>query len=836
MLILVGRTGNGSNIILAVGICDGESESNCDWFLRHCILAGVEIEEKPIFCDRGRGLNAALNNLNDAVVRYCTRHIIGNIKHKFRQNIFQAVEAKICGLQSSKTENEFNDKMKKIRLDMESRGKKEEVIRPITQYVMDTEPEKWALYASIGVKKLCGWRTTDFVESENGASIPMRYMYPYDFFRSVLEKFMEQVCWVYLVDSTVHVVVFDHAGHLISQWTLSVIDRRNRHLQSSDKDTILKLVIVRSEGKVGEYQAGQFVYLNVPAISRLQWHPFTIASSPAADPQRLILQSSHEIHFVFSFREIELLHQLSRLLQQLREADLHQQFHTHLYWTSESDSVVNETLANSSLSFQPLNSGKASNSKGGLSYKSAFRPFRSTLQFSRGVRCTTHVVTFLVAAICIGGLENQSEYIELEHASLWPLQHFAEGAVMYLCILIPTFVICIWRTTQKRDINDSISPSEPNTISLGADIITYSDLLHQFNVQRGRPPIDLIIGQVMDKLPQADSTISTTISVVISGPKGLEDAVQKAIVDRGSENFRVFSETFELEETFQNDSSVLEVLNRKYRRKRDLDQRIWRNYSATFPGDWNYIASMVSKAKVRNFLFDSSFVFYRYDHNDNALCWVYLVDSTVHVVVFDHAGHLISQWTLSVIDRRNRHLQSSDKDTILKLVIVRSEGKVGEYQAGQFVYLNVPAISRLQWHPFTIASSPAADPQRLILLLKPLGTWTQRLLVYLKECEAQKVTPIMHLDGFYGTSLQPIFDHPKLCMVTGGIGVTPAIPILEDILMKDLLSRFASAIPHSSLLDIRIGFRGRRNVGLFLTIFSTLGFSQSTKSEGEAVV
>ena len=47
---------------------------------------------------------------------------------------------------------------------MESRGQKEEVIRPNTQYVMDTEPEKWALYASIGVKQLYGWRATNFVE------------------------------------------------------------------------------------------------------------------------------------------------------------------------------------------------------------------------------------------------------------------------------------------------------------------------------------------------------------------------------------------------------------------------------------------------------------------------------------------------------------------------------------------------------------------------------------------------------------------------------------------------------------------------------------------------
>ena len=53
---------------------------------------------------------------------------------------------------------------------MELRGQKEDVIRPITQYVMDKKPEKWSFYASIGVKKLYGWKTTNFDESENGAA------------------------------------------------------------------------------------------------------------------------------------------------------------------------------------------------------------------------------------------------------------------------------------------------------------------------------------------------------------------------------------------------------------------------------------------------------------------------------------------------------------------------------------------------------------------------------------------------------------------------------------------------------------------------------------------
>ncbi|DAZ98446.1 TPA: hypothetical protein N0F65_001147 [Lagenidium giganteum] len=32
MLVAVGRSGSGKNVVLAIGLCDGESERNCGWF------------------------------------------------------------------------------------------------------------------------------------------------------------------------------------------------------------------------------------------------------------------------------------------------------------------------------------------------------------------------------------------------------------------------------------------------------------------------------------------------------------------------------------------------------------------------------------------------------------------------------------------------------------------------------------------------------------------------------------------------------------------------------------------------------------------------------------
>nr|CCA25833.1 AlNc14C324G10621 [Albugo laibachii Nc14] len=119
---------------------------------------------------------------------------------------------------------------------------------------------------------------------------------------------------------------------------------------------------------------------------------------------------------------------------------------------------------------------------------------------------------------------------------------------MYLCILVPFFATYLWNWTNNTHIdeNTSLMESKAMLASLSADIITYRDLLHHFNVQHGRPPIDSIFDQLMAKLPDNVSATRPTISVLLSGPKSLEDTVQKAIVDRGSEQFRVFSEEFNL--------------------------------------------------------------------------------------------------------------------------------------------------------------------------------------------------------------------------------------------------------------------------------------------------
>ncbi|TMW58840.1 hypothetical protein Poli38472_006985 [Pythium oligandrum] len=133
-----------------------------------------------------------------------------------------------------------------------------------------------------------------------------------------------------------------------------------------------------------------------------------------------------------------------------------------------------------------------------------------------------------------------------------------------------------------------------------------------------------------------------------------------------------------------------------------------------------------------------------------------------------------------------KELAALDND-IVKITLHRSTQTDGHFHVGQFLYINVPALSKLQWHAFTIASSPHANPTTLTLYIKSLGDWTRDLVTYANDCKQQDVLPTVYVDGYYGSSLGVYEEYSTLCLIGGGIGATPMFAILEDLVSKTRL-------------------------------------------------
>ena len=81
-----------------------------------------------------------------------------------------------------------------------------------------------------------------------------------------------------------------------------------------------------------------------------------------------------------------------------------------------------------------------------------------------------------------------------------------------------------------------------------------------------------------------------------------------------------------------------------------------------------------------------------------------------------------------------------------------------DYSALSFLYINVPDISRLEWHPFSTTSSPLDGSDTISVCIKPLGDWTYSLHTAIFNAAAKTSDPELacpfavklHVEGPYG--------------------------------------------------------------------------------------
>lgn len=122
-----------------------------------------------------------------------------------------------------------------------------------------------------------------------------------------------------------------------------------------------------------------------------------------------------------------------------------------------------------------------------------------------------------------------------------------------------------------------------------------------------------------------------------------------------------------------------------------------------------------------------------------------------------------------------------------------------KYKAGQWLFLQVPSVSKYQWHPFTITSCPY-DPY-VSVHIRQVGDFTRELgnavgaggihaklyegvdplgMYDVALANGQKM-PALRIDGPYGAPAEDVFENEIAVLIGTGIGVTPWASILKNI-------------------------------------------------------
>ncbi|XP_042382312.1 ferric reduction oxidase 7, chloroplastic-like isoform X1 [Zingiber officinale] len=152
---------------------------------------------------------------------------------------------------------------------------------------------------------------------------------------------------------------------------------------------------------------------------------------------------------------------------------------------------------------------------------------------------------------------------------------------------------------------------------------------------------------------------------------------------------------------------------------------------------------------------------------------------------------------LFVLDRFLRFCQSRTNVDVLSAVcrpcgtveLVFSKPASLRYNALSFIFLQVRELSWLQWHPFSVSSSPMDGSYHLSILIKVLGEWTDKLCCLITDSPEQQESNInskankitASIEGPYGHEVPYHLMYKNLILVAGGIGITPFLAIISDI-------------------------------------------------------
>ncbi|XP_012090199.2 ferric reduction oxidase 4 isoform X1 [Jatropha curcas] len=197
---------------------------------------------------------------------------------------------------------------------------------------------------------------------------------------------------------------------------------------------------------------------------------------------------------------------------------------------------------------------------------------------------------------------------------------------------------------------------------------------------------------------------------------------------------------------------------------------------------------VTSSYRIRRKMFEVFF----YSHH---LYIVYILFYVLHVGAA-YFCMILPGIFLFVIDRYLRFLQSTKRARLMsarllpcgsiELNFSKSTGLY--YNPTSIIFLNVPCISKLQWHPFTVTSNCNMEPDKLSVVIKRQGSWSQKL--YQQLSSSNDIGLELSVEGPYGPASSHFLRHELLVMVCGGSGITPFISIIRQII-------FQSAQPNS---------------------------------------
>ncbi|XP_051145615.1 ferric reduction oxidase 2-like [Andrographis paniculata] len=212
----------------------------------------------------------------------------------------------------------------------------------------------------------------------------------------------------------------------------------------------------------------------------------------------------------------------------------------------------------------------------------------------------------------------------------------------------------------------------------------------------------------------------------------------------------------------------------------------WKNTGiSNVAGELSLLAGLVLWAatfpRIRRKMFELFF----YTHH---LYILFIIFFVLHVGI-SYAFIMLPGFLLFLIDRYLRFLQSRRSIRLISARLLPceamelnfSKSKSLSYTPMSVMFVNVPSLSKLQWHPFTITSSTNLESDKISVMIKGEGSWTRKLYESLGSSPSLSNHLNVSVEGPYGPSSTHFLRHDVVVMISGGSGITPFISIIREL-------------------------------------------------------
>ena len=144
------------------------------------------------------------------------------------------------------------------------------------------------------------------------------------------------------------------------------------------------------------------------------------------------------------------------------------------------------------------------------------------------------------------------------------------------------------------------------------------------------------------------------------------------------------------------------------------------------------------------------------------------------------------------------------------------------YQMGQYMFVNIPILSQLQWHPFTVSSCPGDTLTTHHIKAISSDSWTGNLLSLAKTIQTTSQSHlnniVINVDGPYGVPIDVSF-YRNILLVAGGIGITPIHAVFRSIFLSHVTNGLSKHIKSIRLIWV---VRTARDANIFLESIKTI--------------